>query len=147
MDYTSWVNLVHSLGGVATVWPFAPDVYVGNVQGQPAARFDNATYAAEFNAGALPAGVGTQAAPNGQYVYVLGSTMGGATVPAGAPPNSLTLAQQIENEAFVAGDEAASAAGLPSLAAIEAAAKKYALLAGVGVLVLLVADHYAHGGR
>ena len=69
--YAQWALDTKSLGGVATVWPFS-DSY----RGQPAARFDAATFAALVNAGQLSTS-GTQATTSGAWVYVLASAMTG----------------------------------------------------------------------
>lgn len=64
--YTQWVDLIKSLGGTVTTWPFS-----GDASGKPAARFDVATYVALFNGGKIDAKAQQQASSSNQFVYVL----------------------------------------------------------------------------
>lgn len=72
--FTAWVNNVHALGGVATVWPFNVGDNAG-AYGTPAARFPADVFATLSNAGQLPMANGVQFNTAGTWVYVLSSVM------------------------------------------------------------------------
>lgn len=68
--FAQWAASVEQLGGVPTNWPFQSGLY-GRYYGQPAARFDVATYANVANAGGIDMNAPQQTTANNQYVYVL----------------------------------------------------------------------------
>ena len=75
--YTAWVDSVHRLGGVATVWPFATGNYAASY-GQPAARFPVDVYTSYINDGTFSmAWDGVQTNNPGSWVYVLAAAMEG----------------------------------------------------------------------
>jgi hypothetical protein len=76
--FTSWVDQAHSLGGVATVWPFSTGPYASNY-GQPAARFPADVFASLADAGTLPMTDGVQFNNPGTWVYVLATSMTGSS--------------------------------------------------------------------
>ena len=70
--YARWAASVEQLGGVATNWPFGTGLYA-KYYGQPAARFDVATYATLYNAGRIDANAPQQTNGASTYAYVLAS--------------------------------------------------------------------------
>lgn len=115
VDFTTWTTAVYRMGGVPTTWP--PQAGQGHV-GEPAAQFSPDAYVAAYNAGELPSGAGTWQSAGGT-IYVLGQAMTGGTNVVVTSPHTMTLAERTLNAAFVAGDQAAGAIGLPSLASIQ----------------------------
>ncbi len=138
MIYTDWTTLVHSLGGVATTWPFSDDGHMG----EPAARFSVAQYTTVFNAGHLPTGSGTRTNNTGQWVYVLGEAMTGNRQVVETSPHTMTAAERLANATFAHLDDAADAAGLPSLDNIENTIKDIGKTVLVGVAVTLLVSHF-----
>lgn len=76
--YTQWAAQVKANGGVATNWPFS-DQYLG----QPAARYDNATFYLLFDASQIDPSALYEATADASYVYVL------------APPSVTQAAQSL----------------------------------------------------
>ena len=137
MDFATWAAQVKADGGVATVLPpSVPDPLQAYV-GQPAARYSNALYATLFNAGQIDPSTPQVAAVNGAYVYVL-APFDVAT----SAPHTMTLAERAENAVFTAGDAAANAAGLPSLADISDFLKDMGKQVVVGVGVTLAIAYF-----
>ena len=124
-DHATWAAQVKQLGGVATVWPFSSSNY-----GEPAARFDPATYSDLVNTGEL-SGIGSKTTANGAWVYVLATAMTGTSDVVNTYDNS---AQATDAEAALAGPDPNSLAG--KIAAVEGelgTAGKFLLWGSVGL--------------
>jgi hypothetical protein len=82
--------------------------------GAPAARYSASNYVALANSGAIDTSAPTITSADNQYVYVLAP----ASV-IGSAPHTMTTFESLQNDVFTAGDEAAGALGLPTLADVE----------------------------
>lgn len=130
-DYPTWAAQVQALGGVATVWPFQTSNY-----GEPAARFDSATYSQLVNNGTL-SGIGAQATTSGAWVYVIATAMTGTSDVVTTYNGSVEPTAQ---ELALAGPDPNTLAG--KLAAVEdslGTAGKWLLWGSVGLGLLWVA--------
>lgn len=126
----------------AAWWPFQDDHF-----GEPAARFSPDAYVAVYNAGYLPSGEGTQENTARTWIYVLASAMtGNNDVVQDAPTHTMTFTERATNALFVAGDTAAEAAGLPSLAGIESGLKTAGYVV-LGLAALAVVSFFGRGRR
>jgi hypothetical protein len=138
--FTDWRDDVHALGGVAVTWPFQ-----GSDYGRPAAKFAGGAYVAAFNGGLLPTGAGTQASADGRTFYVLAEAMTGSDAVDASAPHTMTTWERAKNAAFVTGDEAADAAGLPSLDSIEQTITRGLMLAGGALVAVYLLGQFARG--
>lgn len=126
--FAEWVATVRAVGGTPTAWPFSTGLYA-NLYGRPAARYTTQQYATLANAGRLPdVQQPMETTPNNKFIYVVANK-----AVADDAPTTMNWIQRAANEAFSAGDTAAAAIGLPSLATIENFLKS----AGEDILVLV----------
>lgn len=139
--YAQWTEAVKALlidrwgddwrvhGGPSVIpWNVPPlmQAYIG----KPAAMFDNVTYTELANSGMIDMKRPQVASNNGRVVFVLAPP---AVI--AAAPQTMTPVQAAANAIFTAGDIAADAAGLPSLADVSDSLKDIGrqVLIGVGV--------------
>lgn len=113
MSYADWLAYVKATGGASVALPSNVPPSMQAYVGQPAARYDAATYASLWNAGTLDANAPQVSSNNNAYVYVVAPTSAWADA-----PHTMTTSEQMENAIFSGADAAASSVGLPSLASI-----------------------------
>lgn len=107
--YGQWAAIVVANGGTPTTLPTNVPAAMQPWAGQPAARYDAATYVALYNAGAIDSSSPQVASNNNAYVYVVAPPLVVSTA-----PQTMTAAQAAENALFTGMDAAANTLGLPS---------------------------------
>ena len=123
--YQDWVAATHLAGGSAVVWPFRTGIYA-MFYGQPAGKFAPIPYTNAANSGGFDVTRPQQGTANNEWFYVLAPAAAIADA-----PHSMSTLQKIANAVFTAGDTAATAIGLPSLAGLESVVYGVAAIAGL----------------
>lgn len=129
-SYADWLAWVQSVGGAAVTLPSNVPASLLPYAGQPAARYDNATYTSLFNAGNIDLGAPQVASASGAFVYVVAPQ----NVWAGAP-QLMTAAQALENKIFNGADNLANDLHLPTLKDTEDWLKGIGKEVAIGVAV------------
>lgn len=131
------------LSVVETVIPSNVPSTFADYVGVPAARYDNATFTAAYNAGLMPYDAPMIASNTGAYVYVVAPE----TAWDGAPKNRLSFLEQQEVNFFNAFDATSDALGLPSGDTVLKVIKDVAVGVAVTLAVTYIAGQYARGRK